>query len=147
MNECPETFINVMEETTMRRNLTLLVGAALLCLGVLGFVPRLSTVGADNQQMLFGIFMVGLFHNAFHVVSGIAGLLASTAERFARWYLRLFGSVYAVLAVLGLSTGIAGVNMADHILHALLAVLMLVAGTVVRGDHASLSGFGQNEVT
>ena len=116
----------------MLKRFTLAIGAALLLVGILGFVPGMSTTDAGGHQMLFGIFMVGPFHNAFHLVSGVVGLLVATIEKYARWYLRIFGLVYAVLALLGFTVGIGGVNMADHVLHAVVAALSLAVGFGVK---------------
>ncbi len=118
----------------MLKRFTMVIGAALLLVGILGFVPGMSTSDADGQQMLFGIFMVGPFHNAFHLVSGAVGLLAATIEKYARWYLRIFGLVYAVLAVLGFAVGIGNVNMADHLLHAVVAVVSLGGGLWLKAE-------------
>jgi hypothetical protein len=118
----------------MLKKTALATGAVLLVGGVLGFVPGMSTTDADGQQMLFGIFMVGPFHNAFHLVSGVVGLFAAVTERSARWYLRIFGLVYAVLAVLGFVIGIDNVNVADHLLHAVVAVVLLMVGFGAKGE-------------
>lgn len=125
----------------MQKRLVRVIGTALLLTGIAGFVPGLSKVDAGGEQLLFGIFMVGAFHNAFHVLSGVAGLLVGRDERAARWYLRIFGLVYGILAVIGLTVGIGRVNTADHILHGILAVVMLGAGLGAATDANSLSPF------
>lgn len=78
--------------------------------------------------------MTGRCHNVFHLVSGAAGLLAATTEKFSRWYLRVFGLVYAVLALLGFTVGIARVNMTDNILHAAVAVVLLGVGFGMKAE-------------
>ncbi|MCI0712249.1 MAG: DUF4383 domain-containing protein [Chloroflexi bacterium] len=121
----------------MLKLFTMVTGISLLLIGLLGFVPALSTTTADDQQMLFGLFMVGLFHNVFHLASGMVGFFASRVENYARWYLRIFGSVYAVLAVLGLTVGINNVNIADHLLHAGIAALLLWAGFAIKSERST----------
>lgn len=123
----------------MRKQLTRVIGGGLLLVGLLGFAPGLSTVDAQGRQLLFGLFMVGAFHNAFHVLSGAAGLLFGGNERATRGYLGLFGLVYGVLALLGLTVGIGRVNLADHILHAVLALVML-AGALGRAPRILHAG-------
>ena len=112
----------------MIQKITKVTGVILLLTGILGFVPGLSTNNAAGHQLLFGIFMTGLFHNVFHLISGAVGLLAAVTEKYSRWYLRIFGAVYAALALLGFSIGIARVNMADHVLHALVGMVLLAIG-------------------
>jgi hypothetical protein len=130
---------------SMLRRFAPVIGIVFLLLGILGFAPGLSTFDADGEQLLFGVFMVGAFHNAFHVATGVAGLLAARAEQYARWYLRIFGLVYAVLATLGFTSGIARVNTADHILHATAAVVLLGAGFGLKGDAVATSKFIRKE--
>jgi hypothetical protein len=112
----------------MIKKTSMLVGMVLLMGGVMGFVPGMSTTDADGEQLLFGVFMTGPFHNAFHVVSGMAGLAAARADRYAGWYLQIFGLTYAVLASIGFAVGIPRVNTADNILHAAIALVMLGVG-------------------
>lgn len=121
----------------MLKKTTLVAGAVLLFIGILGFVPGVSTTRAGGQQMLFGIFMTGLFHNVFHLVSGAAGLLAAASEKYARWYLRIFGLIYAGLALLRFTVGIPRVNMADNILHAVVAAILLAVGFGVQAESGS----------
>lgn len=111
----------------MLRRFMLIIGLALLLVGISGFVPGVTTAGPNGHQMLFGVFMVGAFHNVFHLISGMIGLFASTSEKYARGYGWMFGLVYAVLAVVGFAIGIGGVNMADNILHTALAFILLSA--------------------
>lgn len=103
---------------------TISTGAVLLLAGILGFVPGVTVSGVDGQPMLFGVFMVGPFHNGFHLLSGALGLLASASERYSYVYLWMFGLVYIVLAVLGFTVGIGGVNVADHLLHTAIAAVV-----------------------
>ena len=66
----------------------LLVGATFLLVGVLGFVPGITTnysdlgaAGTESTAKLLGIFQVSVLHNVVHLLFGIAGLaLARTAS-------------------------------------------------------------------
>jgi hypothetical protein len=105
-------------------------GIVLLIVGVLGFVP-----GVTNNGMLLGIFHVNAIHNVVHLLSGAVALIAglsSTAS--SRLYFRVFGIVYAVVAVLGFVVGsgmILGIlsnNPADTYLHVAIAAAALYLG-------------------
>jgi uncharacterized protein DUF4383 len=103
----------------MLKTAAILFGIVFLLVGVLGFVPGITTTG----QMLLGIF---------HVSAVLITGLTSTAA--ARMYFRVFGIVYALVAILGffigngLLLGLISNNMADTWLHVLIAIVALALG-------------------
>jgi hypothetical protein len=120
----------------MVRKSAVFFGVLLVAVGILGFVPA----AAPNEH-LFGIFHVNAAHNIVHLLSGVFALLCGTAsEHAARVFFRVFGIVYAVVALLGflggdrLILGIISNNMADVWLHAGIAIVSLVLGFVVREE-------------
>lgn len=111
--------------------MAMLFGWVLLVVGVLGFVPGITT--ADGQ--LLGIFDVNGAHNVVHIVSGLAALyLASKGEESSQMFFKVFGVIYALVAVLGFFAGDAPLlgfisnNMADTWLHVVIAVVALYLG-------------------
>lgn len=100
-----------------------------LAVGVLGFVP-----GITSDGHLLGIFEVDTLHNVIHILSGAAALIAAWMSASAsRMYFKVFGVVYALVTVVGFvqgSTvlGLIGVNMADNVLHLVIAVAALAIG-------------------
>jgi Domain of unknown function (DUF4383) len=122
----------------MVKTLGMLFGIVFLAVGILGFVPGVTTTGADGMPMLLGIFMVNTVHSIVHIASGVVFLLASMAGAGAAslWF-KLFGLVYAVVAVLGFMTpnglllGLISNNPADTWLHVGLAAAMLLIGFAV----------------
>lgn len=118
----------------MIKNLAVLFGVVFLAVGVLGFIPALAPMHSDGMRYLLGLFMVGGVHNAIHLLSGIAALLAGlTSAKYSQWYFRIFGSVYALVTVIGFIQkttvlGIFDVNTADNFLHLALAVVILAIG-------------------
>lgn len=105
-------------------------GWVLLILGVLGFVPGITTDGH-----LLGIFDVNTLHNLVHLISGLAALyLASKGEAQAQLFFKVFGVIYGLVAVLGFFGGDAMVlglisnNAADTWLHVVIAVVALWLG-------------------
>ena len=112
----------------------ILFGIVFLAIGILGFVPGITT-----NDMLLGIFMVNAAHSVVHIVSGLIFLFAGMAGPApARLWFRIFGLVYALVAVLGFMTpnglllGLISNNPADTWLHVVLAVAMLFFGFVVK---------------
>ena len=122
----------------MVKTLGLLFGIVFLAVGILGFVPGVSAPGPDGMPMLLGIFMVNTVHSIVHIASGAVFLLASMAGAGAAslWF-KIFGLVYAVVAVLGFMTpngmllGLISNNPADTYLHVGLAAAMLLIGFAV----------------
>ena len=119
----------------MLKSAAIIFGIVFLLVGVLGFVPGITTTG----QMLLGIFHVNAVHNIVHVLSGAVALITGlTSTAAARMYFRVFGIVYALVAILGFFTGnglllgLISNNMADTWLHVLIALVALALGFVVQ---------------
>ena len=115
-----------------------LFGIVFLLVGILGFVP-----GITNDQMLLGIFHVNAAHNVVHLLSGAIALWAGmTSTAYARTYFRVFGIIYALVALLGffvgngMLLGLISNNMADTCLHVVIAVAALVLGFAVKDSAA-----------
>ena len=122
----------------MLKTVANLFGIVFLLVGVLGFVP-----GITNDQMLLGIFHVNAAHNVVHLLSGAVALWAGmTSTAYARTYFRVFGIIYALVALLGffvgngLLLGLISNNMADTWLHVVIAVAALVLGFAVKDSAA-----------
>ncbi|GAB3691739.1 DUF4383 domain-containing protein [Angustibacter aerolatus] len=130
------------------RTVARLVGVVFLVVGVLGFVPgvtsdfsRMEMAGDPSHAMLLGIFRVSVLHNVLHLLFGVAGLVLSSHASGARWYLVGGGLAYLGLAVYGQLTFNEGlfndlpVNLADNLLHLALGVGMIGLGAVLPGPH------------
>jgi hypothetical protein len=123
----------------MLKTVALLFGVVFLLVGILGFVPA-----ATPNQMLLGIFHVNPAHNVVHLLSGVLALWAGlSSSNYARLYFRIFGVVYALVAVLGFFAGngmVLGVisnNMADTALHVVIALVALGLGFLVKEPTAA----------
>ncbi len=113
----------------MLQKLAWVFGIVLLAVGVLGFVP-----GVTTSDLLLGIFTVDSLHNIIHILSGALALVAVLyAKEYVRLYFQVFGVVYGVVAVLGFVQsdsvlGLIMVNTADNLLHLVIAASALYAG-------------------
>jgi hypothetical protein len=122
----------------------LLVGAAFLLTGLLGFIPGITTnydmlsfAGHHSGAKLLGLFEVSVLHNIVHLAFGIAGLTLARTFGGARGFLFGSGAIYLVLTLFGLVIDHASpanfvpVNAADNWLHLVLALAMLGLGVVL----------------
>lgn len=114
----------------MLKTFAIIFGIIMVLVGILGFFPEASPHG-----MLLGIFHVNPAHNIIHIITGIVSILCgisgSTASRI---FFQVFGIIYGLVAILGFYYGnspILGIianNMADNILHTVIAVVSLYLG-------------------
>ncbi len=115
----------------------LLVGAALVTLGVLGFVPgittdydRLAWTAHQSGAELFGAIAVSGMHNVVTIVIGCLGLVMARSYAAARAYFIGGGLVYLALWVYELTVG--DINAWLHIG---LAVVMVLLAVTLAGQH------------
>jgi hypothetical protein len=120
----------------MAKTLAILFGVVFLLIGVLGFVPSVT-----KDEMLLGIFHVNLAHNVVHLLSGAIALWAGmTSVGASKTYFKIFGIVYALVAVLGfmkgegLLLGLIANNVADTWLHVAIAAVSLIVGFAPIGE-------------
>ena len=128
-----------MRDRTPVQTLALLVGVVFLLVGILGFVPGITThygdlsfAGHDSGAKLLGVFQVSILHNIVHLLFGVVGIALAKAPDTARTYLVGGGVVYLALWVLGLVGGANWIpaNTADNWLHFGLGVGMIGLGFV-----------------
>jgi hypothetical protein len=106
-------------------------GIVLLLVGVLGFIPGITT-----DEMLLGIFHVNAAHNVVHLLTGAVALYAAMQadDKAAKLYFQVFGVVYLLVTVLGFIVGdgmILGFlsnNAADTWLHVVITLFALYLG-------------------
>jgi hypothetical protein len=119
----------------------LAVGVVFLLVGILGFIPGITTqydtmsiAGHHSDAQLLGIFNVSALHNIVHLLFGLAGLLLSRTFNGARGFLIGGGVIYLVLWLYGLvidqhsGVNFVPVNTADNWLHFVLGIGMLALG-------------------
>ncbi len=132
-----------MTATTVQKA-AVAVSLAFLAVGVLGFIPGITTDydtmsfgGHHSDAMLLGIFQVSILHNIVHLLFGVAGLALARTAAGARNYLIGGGIVYLVLWIYGLvidqssTANFVPVNTADNWLHLALGAVMLLLGVVL----------------
>jgi hypothetical protein len=117
------------------------VGAVFLLVGILGFIPGITTdydtmmfAGHESEAKLLGIFQVSILHNIVHLLFGVAGLALSRRADTAKTFLIGGGAIYLVLWIYGLvidktsSANFVPVNAADDWLHLVLGLGMIGLG-------------------
>jgi hypothetical protein len=132
------------------------VGAVFLLVGVLGFVPGITTnfddmefAGHESGALLLGLFQVSILHNIVHLLFGVAGLAMARHARTASTYLIGGGAIYLVLFVYGLVTAedrnnanFVPLNNADNWLHLGLGIGMLALGFLLTRKWRDEAGTG-----
>lgn len=125
-----------MNRTTVQ-TAAMVVGATFLAVGILGFIPGITTnydelafAGEDSEAELLGLFQVSILHNLVHLAFGIAGLALARTIDGARTYLIGGGVIYLALWLLGVVGGADWIpaNTADHWLHFALGAGMIGIG-------------------
>lgn len=125
---------------------SLIVGATFLLVGILGFIPGITTnyskLGFIDQHgaKLIGVFEVNALHNIVHLAFGVLGILLASRHDSARTFLLVGGIVYLVVWVYGAivdfasSANFIALNTADNWLHFLLGAGMLALGALLWRD-------------
>jgi hypothetical protein len=137
-------------ERTNVQKAALAVGAVFLLVGLLGFVPgitsnydQLAFAGHHSEALLLGLFQVSVLHNVVHLLFGVAGVVLARSASGARSYLLFGGIIYLVLWIYGLvidqdSAGnFVPLNAADNWLHLLLGIGMIALAMVLGKKHTA----------
>jgi hypothetical protein len=117
-----------MDMTT--KTAALVLGIIFVLVGLLGFV----------NNPIIGLFAVDTAHNLVHLASGILILIGAYTAIGAGTTLKVFGVIYAIVAILGFFTsngmllGFIANNTADTWLHVVLAIVILYAGFMLTDE-------------
>src|ERR687885_2409904 len=138
-----------MRERTPIQSVAMLVGLVFLLVGILGFIPGITThysdlkfAGHNSQAKLLGLFQVSVLHNIVHLLFGVAGLAMARTWETARTYLIGGGIIYLALWLYGLIVGqdsganFVPMNTADDWLHFALGAGMITLGFVTTRERA-----------
>jgi hypothetical protein len=121
----------------------LVVGIVFLVVGILGFIPGITTnfdtltfAGHGGDARLLGIFEVSVLHNIVHLAFGILGVAMASRVASARLFLVGGGIIYLLLWLYGLvinqesTANFLPLNTADNWLHFLLGAGMIALGLI-----------------
>ena len=151
--------MNASRSTTMTATplqaVATVFGAVFLLVGILGFVPGITTgvgemtfAGHESGAMLLGIFQVSILHNIVHLLFGVAGLALARTFSGARSYLVVGGIIYIVVFLYGIFVGheseanFVPLNTADNWLHLVLSIAMVAAGVLLAKKPGTTTGTG-----
>ena len=128
--------------TTLTQKAAAVVAGTFVLVGILGFVPGLTTnyddmtfAGHESDAQLLGIFDTSVLHNLVHLAFGVIGFLLATSWNGARAFLIGGGAVYLLLTIYGLlvdrheEANFVPLDKADNWLHLVLGLGMITLGT------------------
>jgi hypothetical protein len=109
----------------------LLVAVGFIVIGVLGFIP-----GVTSGGKLFGMFAISGLHNVLHLLSGFVGIALARTYAASRAYFLGGGLVYVALWLHGLfmGGGLLPINSADNWLHFGLGIGLMLLGVTLAGQ-------------
>lgn len=120
----------------MLKNIAIVFGIVFVVVGILGFIPALTPNG-----LLLGLFNVNTLHNIVHLATGIIALIiAMNTPAAMSMFFRVFGVIYALVAILGFVygdqplLGLIANNAADTWLHVIIAVFALWVGFGMKAE-------------
>jgi amino acid permease len=129
------------------------VAAVFLLVGILGFIPGITTNYSDmtfgshdSDALLIGIFQVSILHNIVHLLFGVVGLAMARSFSGARAFLLGGGIIYLILWIYGLvidkdsAANFVPLNTADDWLHFVLGVGMIALALLLGREAAGTSG-------
>ncbi|MEC5190248.1 MULTISPECIES: DUF4383 domain-containing protein [unclassified Arthrobacter] len=132
------------------QNMGMGVGIVLIVVGLLGFIPGVTTqygslafFGPGSTALFLGLFQVSMLLNIVQLVIGATGLAMSRNNPMgARNFLMGFGLLYIVLSVYGLIVGVGSaanflsLNTIDAWAFMIMGIVMLGAGWLMSRDLA-----------
>jgi hypothetical protein len=123
------------------QNVGMGVGIVLIIVGILGFIPGITTnyselrfFGPDSQALFLNLFQVSMLLNIVQVAIGAAGLSMSRTALGARNFLMGSGLLYIILSIYGLIVGVdsaanfLSLNTADNWAFMIMGIVMAGAG-------------------
>jgi TRAP-type mannitol/chloroaromatic compound transport system substrate-binding protein len=128
------------------QSIAALAGVVFLLIGILGFVPGITThygsmsfAGHGSGAQLLGVFQVSILHNLVHLSFGVVGLVLAKTADGARTFLFGGGAVYLALWVIGLVGAAEWVpsSTRDNWAHFAFGVVLLGLGVVARRRSAA----------
>ena len=135
---------------TKMQTAALIVSGAFLLVGILGFIPGITTnydqmefAGHESGAMLLDVFEVSVLHNIVHLLFGVVGLVLARTWSGARAFLIGGGVIYLLLWLYGIlidsqsDANFVPLNDADNWLHLGLGVGMFALGVLLSGEDRS----------
>jgi len=109
------------------RGMALIFAIVFILLGLLGFIPAIAP-----NHVLFNFFTVAILLNLFYILVGLLALSASGSIFYARLYFKLFGCIFAAVAIWSFAIngnlGIVHITISDSFFYLFMAIIALYLG-------------------
>lgn len=136
----------IVVESSALQKAARLVGIVFILVGILGFIPGITTnygdmkfAGNTSDAELLGLFQVSILHNIVHLLFGVVGVLLSRTWEGARNFLIGGGVIYLLLGIYdaivkqSVDANFLPSNNGDTYLHLALGIGMIALGLALRG--------------
>lgn len=109
------------------RGMALIFAIVFLLLGLFGFIPTFTP-----NHVLFNFFTVRTLLNIFYILIGLLALFASGSMLYARLFFKIFGVIFAAIAIWGFAMNgdlwLAHITISDSFFYLLAAIIALYLG-------------------
>lgn len=109
------------------RGMALIFAIVFLLLGLFGFIPTFIP-----NHVLFNFFTVSTLLNIFYILIGLLALFASGSMLYARLFFKIFGVIFAAIAIWGFAMNgdlwLAHITISDSFFYLLAAIIALYLG-------------------
>lgn len=142
-----------MNNGSLLQKAALATGVVFLLVGILGFIPGITSHYGDmtfasegSDARLLGIFEVSILHNIVHLLFGIAGIISGRKSARAAYNFLFYGGlIYFALFIYGVvidknsDANFIPVNSADDVLHLILSIGMTGIALGLRSQRRSVA--------
>lgn len=126
------------EQVPIVQRVAQIFGWGFIAVGIGGFLVTGASMETHPElaPKLLGLFPLNVLHNVVHLVLGVFGIVAAKQFTAAKYYCRITGVVYLLLAAIGAMSpdlfGLVPIGGNDVWLHVVFALPLILVGFFTR---------------